>query len=305
MSDIKNMAASVRARLLNLAKKENINFNQILLLYMQERLLYRLSVSKYKNKFFLKGGVLILSVTNFKTRPTKDLDFLVKNISNDLDYIQNIFKEICKIECNDGVSFNSDNIKVENITEGAEYEGVRIKIETFLGDARKLLQLDLGFGDVITPKSKNLEYPVLLNQETPEINAYSLESVIAEKFEAMIKLSMINSRMKDFYDLYIISENNSFDGRVLQEAIFNTLQRRATSLKKNPLIFTEEFIKNERKKTMWENYLKRIGKKDIKFENVMERIDKFLSPVYKHIIKEKEFFKIWNNNKIKWEKQNN
>jgi len=301
--DIKNMADSVRARLLNLAKKEDINFNQILLLYMQERLLYRLSISKYKDKFFLKGGVLILSLTNFKTRPTKDLDFLARNISNDPEQIKNIFKEISEIKCNDGVSFNSESITVEKITEGAEYEGIRLKIESFLGDARKLLQLDLGFGDVITPKSKQLEYPVLLNQKTPEINTYSLESVIAEKFESMLKLSMINSRMKDFYDIYTLSEDKSFDGRVLQEAIFNTLQKRATPLKKSPVIFTEEFINDERKKTMWENYLKRIGYINIDFKDLMNRINKFLSPVYNHILKEEEFFKIWDNKQMKWERQ--
>ena len=137
--DIKNMAASVRARLLNLAKEENINFNQILLLYLQERLLYRLSISKYKNKFFLKGGVLILSLTDFKTRPTKDLDFLAKNISNDPEQIKNIFKEISEIECNDGVSFNSESITAERITEGAEYEGIRLKIEAFLRDVLKII----------------------------------------------------------------------------------------------------------------------------------------------------------------------
>lgn len=301
--DIKNMAVSVRARLLNLAKKEDINFNQMLLLYMQERLLYRLSISKYKNKFFLKGGVLILSLTNFKTRPTKDLDFLAKNISNDPDRIKNIFKEISEIECKDGVSFNSDSITVKKITEGAEYEGLRLKIEAFLGDARKLLQLDLGFGDIITPKSKQMEYPVLLNQKIPKINTYSLESVIAEKFESMLKLSMINSRMKDFYDIYTLSEDKTFDGRVLQEAIFNTLQKRATPLKKNPVIFTEEFIKNERKKTMWENYLKRIGNKNIEFKHLMNEINRFLSPVYRYILKENEFFKIWDNKQRKWKNQ--
>ena len=295
------MAASVKARLLNIAKKEKINFNQVLLLYFQERLLYRLSVSTYKEKFYLKGGLLILSLTDFKTRPTKDMDFLASGISNDVDYIKDIFYQICKIKVNDGVTYNSQTIKAEIINEAADYEGVRLKIKSFLGSAEKLLQLDIGFNDTIIPKPRTLDYPVFLDHKNPVINTYSLESVIAEKFEAMLRLSNINSRMKDFYDIFIISDSETFDGRVLQTAIFTTLQKRGTPIEKKPVIFTKKFINNDRRKKMWQGFLKRIGKDNIEFFEVMKRINNYLQPIYKVIINEKEFFKKWNYKKGIWE----
>ncbi len=305
MSDnIKNMAASVRARLKNIAKEENINFNQILLLYFQERLLYRMSISSYKNKFFLKGGLLILSLTEFKTRPTKDMDFLACGVSNDLEDIEDLFRKVCDIKVNDGVIFASDTIAAERITEGAEYQGIRIKVKSFLGNARRMLQLDIGFSDIIVPKPQTMHYPVFLDdQKRPKIKTYSLESVIAEKFEAMLRLSTINSRMKDFYDIFIISDIKDFDGRVLQEAIFSTLQKRGTPLEANPAVFTKKFIDDEIRLRRWEGYLKRIGKDVIEFPRVMERINTFLHPIYTSIIREEEFFKMWNHQKNCWNKR--
>jgi len=268
--NIKNMAASVRARLKNIAKEENINFNQILLLYFQERLLYRISITSYKNKFFLKGGLLILSLTEFKTRPTRDIDFLARGVANDIDDIQDLFRKVCDIKVNDGVTFDSDTIVAERITEGAEYQGIRIRVKSFLGNARRMLQLDIGFSDIIVPKPQTMDYPVFLNdQKKPRIKTYSLESVIAEKFEAMLRLSTINSRMKDFYDIFIISDIKNFDGRVLQEAIFSTLQKRGTPLEANPAVFTHKFIKDKTRLRRWEGYLKRIGKNVIEFPRVI------------------------------------
>ncbi len=305
-NNIKNMAASVRARLKKIAKEENINFNQILLLYFQERLLYRISISSYKNNFFLKGGLLILSLTEFKTRPTKDMDFLASGVSNDLEDIEELFRKICEIKVNDGVTFASDTIAAERITEGADYQGIRIKIKSFLGNARRMLQLDIGFSDIIVPKPQVMDYPVFLNdQKTPKIKTYSLESVIAEKFEAMLRLSTINSRMKDFYDLFIISDIKDFDGRVLQEAMFSTLQKRGTPLEPNPAVFTKKFIDDKTRLRRWEEYLKRIRKDVIKFSRVMERIYTFLHPIYSSIIREEEFFKVWNHQKNCWEQSFN
>lgn len=255
--DIKNMAASVRARLYNIAKKEKINFDLVLLLFMQERFLYRLSISEYNPKFILKGGLLILSTTNIKTRPTRDIDFLGHNIPNDIQEIKNIIEKVCQIEDNDGVTFDPSSITVERITEGSDYEGVRIKVKSYLGNARKTLQLDIGFGDVIVPGVVELDYPVLLDFNNPKLKSYSFESVIAEKFEAMLRLSFINSRMKDFYDIYLLSDIKSFDGRVLQEAIFSTLQRRKTPLEKEHLLFADKFANDKNIIKQWHGYLKR------------------------------------------------
>ncbi|MBM7556072.1 nucleotidyl transferase AbiEii/AbiGii toxin family protein [Halanaerobacter jeridensis] len=296
----KNKIKSIRSRLLNIAKEEQIDFNQILLLYFHERLLYRLSNSKYNSNFFLKGGILILSTTNFKLRPTKDIDFLAENITNDLEKIKNVFKNISQIQFEDGVEFETDSIQVEKITEGAEYEGVRLNIIAYLGKARKRIQLDVGFGDVIVPQAKTLNYPSLLEFEAPKINAYSLESIIAEKFEAMLKLGQINSRMKDFYDIYMISKLKQFDGRVLQEAIYETFQKRGTSFETNPIIFKEKFAEDEQRIKMWNNYLKRINQESISFHNIMNRLKTFLFPVYKAVINEKEFFRNWDNQNQEW-----
>jgi predicted nucleotidyltransferase component of viral defense system len=298
--ELKNIEASIKRRLYNVAKKERLNFDFILLLFMQERLLYRLSISKYNRKFILKGGLLILSATNFKTRPTRDIDFLAQNINNDIENVKKIFQEICKIEVSDGVIFDLESMTVKNIIETDDYEGIRIKFNSYLGNSRKLLQLDIGFGDVIVPNSIVLDYPVLLDFDVPKINVYSFESVIAEKFEAMLRISLTNSRMKDFYDIYLLSDIKSFNGKVLQKAILSTLQRRETPLEKKLVLFTEEFARDDGRIKMWNGYIKKIGKELIDFEIVMDRLRIFLLPIYKKILKKEEFFKKWDNNERRW-----
>ncbi|SKA13019.1 Nucleotidyl transferase AbiEii toxin, Type IV TA system [Selenihalanaerobacter shriftii] len=166
------------------------------------------------------------------------------------------------------------------------------------------MQLDIGFGDIIVPKPKKLSYPSLLNLDAPDVNVYSLESVIAEKFEAMLKLGRINSRMKDFYDLYTISRLHTFDGRVLQEAVYETIQRRGTALKEEAIVFTEKFINNKERSQMWSTYLKRINIEYISFFEVMKSLEKFLSPIYEAIIEEKELLKRWDNEESSWKKYN-
>ena len=301
MSDnVKNMEASVRARLLNIAKEEKLNFDFILLMFMQERLLYRLSISEYKDQFVLKGGLLILSTLNIKTRPTRDIDFLAQNVSNDLEKIQQIFSQISQIQINDGVSYDKDSIEVEKITEGADYDGVRIKITGFIGNARKNLQLDLGFGDVIVPGEINMEYPGLLDFEIPRVKAYSIESVIAEKFEAMLSLSVINSRMKDFYDIFTLSKSQSFEGETLSQAIAATLKNRGTVIEEDQVIFDEDFAQDENRNRLWHGYLRKIGKESINFNLVMGRVKRFLEPVYISILENREFKGEWNNERGEW-----
>ncbi|MFP4021370.1 MAG: nucleotidyl transferase AbiEii/AbiGii toxin family protein [Halanaerobium sp.] len=301
MSDnVKNMEASVRARLLNIAKEEKLNFDFILLMFMQERLLYRLSISEYRDQFVLKGGLLILSTLNIKTRPTRDIDFLAQNVSNDLEKIKQVFSQISQIQINDGVSYDKDSIEVEKITEGADYDGVRIKISGFISNARKNLQLDLGFGDVIVPGEVNMEYPRLLDFEIPSVKAYSIESVIAEKFEAMLSLSVINSRMKDFYDVFTLSKSQSFEGEILSQAIAATLKNRGTVIEEDQVIFDEDFAQDENRNRLWQGYLRKIGKESINFNLVMGRIKRFLEPVYISILENREFKGEWNNERGEW-----
>jgi len=213
---IKNIVASVRARLSNVSKKEQRSFDSLLLLYMLERLLYRLSLSQYVEKFVLKGGLLMFILTDFKGRPTKDMDLLAQQVSNDMNDIKEVFRKICKVDCeDDGLVFDEESVTVEEIKKDTEYQGVRVNIICYLENAKKTLQLDIGFGDIVIPKPQFMECPTLLDMKAPNIKVYSLESVISEKFHAMITLSVVNSRMKNFYDIYTLLNSKSFDGRKL------------------------------------------------------------------------------------------
>ncbi|KAF0996511.1 nucleotidyl transferase AbiEii/AbiGii toxin family protein [Geobacillus sp. TFV-3] len=303
MGNVKNIPASVGERLKNIAKQSGKTFDFILLLYFQERLLYRLSISNYRDKFVLKGGLFLFSLTQFKSRPTKDIDFLAKQISNDIQYIKAAFESICALTVEeDGVEFDVNGITAERIKEGADYEGIRIKILASLGKIKKQLQLDIGFGDVVIPKPQEIQYPTLLNMKPPEIRVYSTYSVIAEKFEAMISLSVVNSRMKDFYDVFTLLSTENFDGRVLWEAIFETFQRRGTNLEKEHPVFSPSFAEDESRNKQWKAFLQRTGiKEDLQFPFVMEKIRDFLLPVYDSILKENEYWKMWNSRTLKWE----
>lgn len=294
----KNISASIKARLNNIAKREGTDFEHLLMLYMLERFLHRLSISKYSSNFILKGGLLLYVKLRDKGRPTKDIDFLARQIANNTENIAEIIKDICLIEEDDGLRFDTKSIIAEKIKEDEEYEGVRISC--YIEKTFRVLQLDIGFDDVIVPKPVEMSYPVLLDMESPNICAYSMESVVAEKFEAMTELAELNGRIKDFYDIYVISENYDFDGRILYEAVFETFQKRGTNLNKEHIVFKDEFFKNEIKQKQWEAFIKRNKKIKIDFDIIMRRIKVFLEPIYQAVINENEFFKIWDNKRKNW-----
>jgi len=200
---MKNRAASLKARLLNLSKKENIEFQVLISRFLHERLLYRISISEFSNHFVLKGGAFMYAIQGLKTRPTTDVDFLGQQIANDVDTLCEIFRGICSTESSDEVQFLPESIQGEPIAELEKYNGVRVFVDTQFDSIRQRLQIDIGFGDVVTPENLQLEYPVLLDDmETPVVRAYSVETVIAEKFQAMIELSLFNSRMKFFFTTF-------------------------------------------------------------------------------------------------------
>lgn len=297
----KNMVASVKARLTNIAKEQMRPFDSVLLLYMQERLLHRLSVSEYADNFILKGGLLMFILTQYKGRPTTDIDFLAFQIDNDIVNIKTIFQEICMVDnLDDGLLFNADSIAVERIKEVTDYQGFRLKIICYLGSAKKSLQLDIGFGDIIVPNPKLMSFPSLLDIGTSNIRVYSIESVIAEKFHAMIVLSVVNSRMKDFYDVYSLLDINRFDGEKLRSSIFETLKRRNTSLPNELAIFEPAFSEDIKRNTIWKAFLKKINISDLSFSKVMEELTVFLKPVYSAILNDEHFFKTWDCDKRIW-----
>lgn len=221
-NETKNLAASVRQKLFDLARSRNEDFGLMLVKYGLERILYRLSRSKHRDAFVLKGALLFEIWTQRAYRATRDADFLARG-DNSPERFVSIFKELCVIEVEpDGLIFNADSVEAERITEDADYEGVRVTFTASLERARIPVQIDIGFGDAITPAPVETQYPTLLPAPIPRLLTYPKETVVAEKFEAMVKLGIANSRMKDFYDLEALSLTLDFDGKTLCEAIRKT-----------------------------------------------------------------------------------
>ena len=273
-----NRAVSIRARLLNLAKKEGIDFQLIIIRFLHERLLYRLSVSDYSQQLILKGGAFIYALQGLKSRPTIDVDLLGTQISNDIEILCEVFREICIVKSEDEVVFNQESVVGELITQQDKYNGVRLYIDATFHTIRQRLQIDVGFGDIVFPVVQVLEYPILLDDmQVPVILAYSKETVIAEKFQAMIELSVANSRMKDFYDVYKLLAENEFDNDTLEEAIKATFENRGTSYTENHALFTAEFATNLQRKRSWTAFLNKINRdKELEFEEVMRLISEKL-----------------------------
>jgi len=298
---IKNLGASVRERLLSIARKLNVDFNRILLLYFQERFLFRLAKSKYKKSFVLKGGVLLYGAHQMKARPTKDIDFLATKLKNQPESFARIIEEIITTEASDGVSFDPSSISVESIAQRAAYEGIRLKITAHLDTARQNLQLDIGFGDVVVPHPIPLEYPVLLESERIELSAYSWDSVVAEKFEACVKLSDLNSRMKDFHDMHFLLNNHDFVGKELRGSILATFQNRRTDISNAAYIFSEAFYSHPDKQKQWTAFLRTIRQPaQMQFSEVVLEIEIFLSPVIESILADSDFNGKWNSQERKW-----
>ena len=252
-----NSGKSVRERLLNLSRAEHYNPQMMISRYMQERLLYRLSVSNYRERLILKGGALLYAHDRFEARPTLDIDFMATHINNDNENIKRIIKEICNVDAVvDGVSYDADTVETEDITVNKEYHGVRVSVVARLDTARQRISMDIGFGDVVTPAPQALTFPALIDTvPQAEIMAYSLETVVAEKFHAMIALSLANSRMKDFFDVYRILVTDRVDNEVLAEAIKSTFSNRETNYRESHPLFTEDFFRAKDRQIFWKGFL--------------------------------------------------
>lgn len=276
-----NIAASVRARLLNVAKKSGRDFDAVLLQYFQERFLYRLSISPYRQQLILKGALMFLAYEMTLLRTTRDIDFLGSATSNDLDEIRGIIRAITRIDCADGVRFDDNSVSVERITEDADYHGVRVKLKAQLTAAMKVLQLDIGFGDVVIAGPVEMDFPVLLDdQPRPNLVVYSRESAIAEKFEALVSLNLLTSRMKDIYDILHLAERESFTFATLRQAVVATFARRATLLEDRRLVFSPEFAANRDKATQWHAFLRRSRlAPSLSIVEAMARLEAFMEPI--------------------------
>lgn len=266
-------AKSIRAKLYNLSKANGVEFQQILFRYIHERLLYRISISEYAHTFILKGGNLMYALQGINTRPTTDVDFLGWRITNDIENAKQIFREICSIDTNDAILFDISSLDAYPINEQNTYEGIRLKLKVSLDTIQQYIQIDIGFGDIVTPKPISLDYPVLLSDmPTPHIYAYTPETVIAEKLQAMMVLAQLNSRMKDFFDIYILMQQPTLQRQMLKSAILQTFGQRNTALNMDSVIFTEAFGNDIDRQKMWQAYLKKIKTDGPDFREVMHLI---------------------------------
>ena len=295
MKSIKNIEVSVRGRLQNTARDTKRQFAEVLQYYGMERFLYRLSKSEHQKRFILKGALMFTVWDVQSRRTTVDIDFLAY-ADNAIPEMEKIIREVCETEVvSDGMVFDLKSVKGEKIKEDADYEGVRIKFRGNLGNARIPMRIDMGFGDTVVPKPKMINYPVLLDFPKPHLVGYTFETVVAEKFEAMIKLGALNSRMKDFYDVWLLIRQFTFNWASLADAIARTFKNRKAELPKTIPFFAAEIYSEESDRNrIWKAFLE---KNEIrateKLKDAAEAIENFLQPVVESIIAGKDFESTW------------
>ncbi len=305
MKDERNIPASVLARLKALAIKQNRDHNFLVTLFCRERFLYRVGVSEYKSNLILKGGLLLFSSLDSPERPTKDIDFLGRGIPADIEVLEGVVSEICKIESEDGIRFEAEGIKSMAIAGQGGYPGIRIKFKGYISSAWFPMQVDIGFGDNMSPAAVELVYPSLLDFPPPVIKAYTLESVIAEKFETMCDRGIVNSRMQDFYNLYFLAQSHGFGMIPLKEAIQGTFQTRTTTLGLDNPVFNGSLVADTTMRSRWSAYLKRPGIKQPAedFEGVVGLLIEFLKPVVSAIVEKSKYPLYWHPEVSEWQEK--
>ncbi|MEE8470879.1 MAG: nucleotidyl transferase AbiEii/AbiGii toxin family protein, partial [Dehalococcoidia bacterium] len=283
-------------RLLDLSRQKGEDFNFVLTQYVLERFLYRLAASEYADRFVLKGAMLLAARADRSHRPTRDLDLLGYGDASE-QQLTTMFHQICRTDVEpDGLEFDAQSISVAEIREEQEYEGKRVKLVAKLGTAQIPIQVDIGFGDVVTPEAMEIDYPTLLDFPAPRIQAYPLETVIAEKLQAIVVLGVPNSRMKDFYDLWIIAREFSFSGPLLVRAIKATFARRQTQIASvRPIALSDEFATDRNKATQWKAFLGRISLEATRVElpQVINELQAFLTPPLFAAAKGEAFAQSW------------
>ena len=296
-----DLAASVLAKLKNKAKAAGISYQQCLQLFFQEEFLRRLAGSRYAENFVLKGGLFIYTLTNFESRATVDVDFLMRGLNNDLARMDEIIAEILSVDTgNDFVTFKAG--KTEPIAVQRKYHGVSTQITGYIKNIRVPFNVDIGVGDVIIPNAQRRNIQTQLDGfEKPEILTYSLESTIAEKFDAILQRFELTGRMKDFYDIYYLSRTFDFDGLKLQTAIQETLQNRGTAYEKDSFDRILALADDEDMQIKWRYFLKTLNNPDIPFAEVMTGIRQFLEPIWNTMLAEGETLQVWNAANKVWQ----
>ena len=293
--------ASVKHRLRNQAKKINRPLQEIYTAFGLERTLYRLSVSEYANRFVLKGGILLYALFgNDFPRVTRDIDFLAQGISNEADSMKLVFQKVLSIEFDDALRFDVENIRVENITEFKEYHGLNVSTIAYLDRTRIPVSIDIGFGDIVFPEKEKMDYPVLLDMDSPVLYAYSKESIIAEKFEAIVQLGYGNGRLKDFYDIQLLATNFDFDGATLEEAIKETFDHRNTLID-DSYLYDSAFVNDTLLASRWETFKRqKQAFNTLSFTDTILFIRNFLFPITTAIRNNQLITAKWDHISSKW-----
>jgi len=295
-SKVKNLPASVKAHLANLAREQREDFQELLSRYGRERLLYRLSVSEYQERFILKGALLFAYWTGVPHRPTRDMDLLSYG-DPDIPLLEKMFRELCAVQVQpDGLVFQPDSVCGERIKDEEKYEGVRLHMTVLLEKSRIPMQIDVGFGDHVVPAPEEIYFPTLLDFPAPHLRSYTRESMVAEKFEAMVKLGMLNTRMKDFFDVWTVSQEFAFDGPTLSKAIKATFDTRGTAVpNKPPLALSPEFYHDRQKNAQWKAFLNKakLNAEGKSLAEIAEALRAFLLPVSEAVARDKILKRKW------------
>lgn len=291
----KNIVASIHQRLLNASRQTGRVFNDLVLYYAIERFLYRLSQSAYRDRVVLKGGLMLNVWDAPVTRVTRDIDLLGR-LSNDLDRIADMVRVVCGITVEeDGLIFDPTTVTARRIAEDADYEGVRAAFKGHFGKVPLAMQIDFGFSDVITPAAVPISYPSVLGHSPPQLMAYNRETAVAEKFEAMVKHGELNSRMRDFFDVWVLARNFAFDGRLLADAVRATFERRQTAIEIEPVCFSERFVTTPAKVAQWKGFIKnsRVAPSPTGFAEVVGDVQQFLKPIAAALADDRPFDRQW------------
>lgn len=297
MADI---AASVLAKLKNKSKATGISYQQCLQLFFQEEFLRKLAGSRYAGNFILKGGLFIYTLTNFESRSTVDVDFLMRGLNNDLVRMDEIIAEILDVDTGyDFMTFKA--AKTEPIALHRKYHGVSTQITGYIKNVRMPFNVDIGVGDIIVPKAEKRNIQTQLDgYEKPEILTYSLESTIAEKLDAILQRFELTGRMKDFYDIYYLTKKFDFDSLKLQTAIQETLQNRGTAYSKDSFDRVLALADDPDMQTKWRYFLKSLGNTPIEFSTVITGLQAFLQPLWEAMTSEREFMQHWTASTETW-----
>lgn len=292
---------SVKEKLKNFAKETGKTMQDTLVLYGLERTLYRISISEYAERFTLKGGIFLYALFDGEyARTTTDIDLLAQHIPNDAEKMKVVFSDIFAIECDDALRYDLTTLDVQNITEFKEYHGVKATVMAYLDRTKIPVSIDIGFGDMIYPERVKINFPTILGMDSPKLFGYTMVTLIAEKFEAFVNLGLVNSRYKDFYDIYVLATKYDIDGNMLQYAIMETFEHRATTFD-DIVAFNNDFAEDQIRQSRWKAFIrKKKAMINVELQDTLDVVTSFLTPVVDAIENQESYEAHWTKDDLSW-----